>query len=96
MLLYDRVIKAVYKTAWTDNAFSLDCGAWPLKTVRQYRSAEWLQTHLFMTSQAKGWKLGTNPRHAGASKRSCEHMLVDVWGIRWHGRLFACASMLNG
>ena len=62
VLLYARVVKAVYKAAWTDNAFTLDSGASPLKSVRQYRSAEWWQTHVFITTQAKRRKLGTNHR----------------------------------
>ena len=56
VLLYDRIIKAVYKTAWTDNAFPLDSGASPLKTIRQYRKAEWWQTHVFIAGKkAEAW-----------------------------------------
>ena len=92
-LLYLRVVKAVYKAAWRDAAFKLDCGSSPLRVVRDYRSMEWWQTHCFLTTQAKRRKLGTYHRHGGAQKCSWEHVFVEVWGIHWRSRLSACTSL---
>ena len=82
-LIYIRVLKAVYKAAWKEIAFKLDCGEAPLAKARSYRSVMWWQTWRGVSSQAKRRKMGITHASQGKQLASYENPFVCLWDCCW-------------
>ena len=88
-----RVLKTVFKAAWRDDAFKLDCGDAPLRDARDYRSALWWQTHCYFAPPCRRKQMRTSHQRAGMPKTKWEQLFVEVWGIHWRSRRQACTTL---
>ena len=90
--MYGRVLKAVFKTAWRDSHFALDCSDSPLREARGYRDAMGWQIWNAITSKTKRRKLGIAHGTAGQQQSGWEHLFVALWEIGWQRRMSDCTS----
>ena len=94
-MLYDRVLKAVYKAAWKGNKGVLDYGENPLNFARDYRNAAWWETLQVTSSQSKRRRLNLSHGRSGQQCASWENPFVKAWGSHWRARRDKCTSLLE-
>ena len=92
MRVYTRIMRAIFKNAWKECWFALDCGDSPMKWVREARTELWWETIKVVGSQAKRRRLGIQRKSPGKPTASWEHPFVVVWGLHWRGEVAACSS----
>ena len=85
--LYTRVIRSVYKAAWSTSRFQVDCGDSPLQAARNFRDQLWWATCSFLTPAAKRRREGVAHRRVGAPIGGWEQPFVAVWGQHWKEKL---------
>ena len=93
MRVYSRVLKAVFKEAWKECWFVLDCGDAPLKWARESRTALWWETTKAIMPQAKRRRMGLQRSQAGRPAPGWENPFVVVWGIHWREQRSSCSSI---
>jgi hypothetical protein len=89
---YDRIVKSVFKAAWKERTFTLDCGEAPLKAARSYRDSIWWETIQALAPTHKRRKVATHAS-SGQQKRAWEHPFCTVWGNSWRAKLESCGSL---
>ena len=82
-MVWEQVLKSVFKSAYRESSFALDDGAQPLKWVREARSELWWQTYAFLAPPAKRQKTGIQHAKAGRQRTSWEGPFVAAWGMHW-------------
>ena len=86
-MVFQRVLKNVYKAAYKVDRFTLDSGDAPLKHLLRYHEQAWWQTLAQIVPPTKRLKIGMKHRHAGCPPASWEQPFVAAWGIHWRSRL---------
>ena len=92
-MVWERVLKSVFKAAWREANFALDDGAQPLKWVREIRSELWWQTYGFTNPQSKRRKTGILHARAGRQRTSWENPFVAAWGLHWRAQRDKCLTL---